>query len=283
MPSNYRVSITLYLVAFVLGNGVAFAQTPQRDPAIDRLAGETAQQVKKIHAKRILLSPLQNCLRDSLLCEQLDTALRDDLGSVGADPQFVTREEVKSALMKRGFMSIDAYNGEVLRLIASDLQADLLVIENMLWNPQIIGLSSEVIEIAKERSVGKFTEKFHTPFSPNDEPVLVKDEQTGVSLIVFPFSKRNYVIKVPTCNSCPAPLYSVEMLKAKYQGVVRLQATITEQGLPDQIGVVEAPNPVIAKSAIATAQRWHFNPAVGADGKSFAARMPIEVTFQLAQ
>jgi TonB family protein len=71
------------------------------------------------------------------------------------------------------------------------------------------------------------------------------------------------------------------MLKTKYEGVVRLRATITEEGLADQIIVIGAPNPAFADSAIATAQGWHFNPAIGADGKPLSVRMPVDVTFRV--
>jgi TonB family protein len=153
--------------------------------------------------------------------------------------------------------------------------------ENLLWNPQIVGLSSEVIDIAKGKSIGKFMERFQSPITTYDEPVLVKDEKSEVTLVVFPFSKGRYVVKIPTCDSCPSPVYSVEMLRTKYEGAVRLRATITEKGMADQIRVIGTPNPVFAESAIATAQGWHFNPATGVDGKPLSVRMPVDVTFRV--
>jgi TonB family protein len=215
-------------------------------------------------------------LRESSLCAQLETALHDALHRTGASVYFLTRDEVQGALTKRGFLSIDAYDGEVLRLIASDLHADLLVTENLMWNPQIVGLSAEIIDVPKLKSVGKYAGQLEIPVASSDEPLVIKDEESGASLIVF----GNKIIKFPSCDSCPDPLHSVGMLKANYEGAVRLMATVTASGMAEQIVVVSRVNPDVAQSAIETARQWHFHPAIGIDGQPFPARMPIEVSYR---
>jgi TonB family protein len=277
-----KASIAVAFMVFAMFGGTLLAQTPQRDQAIDRLAETSASQISTTHPKRILLSPLQNCLRESSICSQLETALRNALGNVSASSQFVGRDEVSRALTQHRLMEIDAYDDEVLRWIASDLRADLLVTEDLMWNPKINGLSTELIDVIKEQSIGKYIAPLADPVSTSDEPVLVKDEKSEVSLIVF-YSPTSG-IKVPTCDSCPAPsfsAYSDELRRTKYQSVVRLRATVTAEGAAKEIAVIGALNPLLAQSAIDTVRQWHFHPAIGADGKPFPTRRPVEVTFRL--
>jgi hypothetical protein len=120
-----------------------FAQGAQTDPAITQVALDTANQMDKSHPKVVLSGPLRNCLRESALCLQVEAALHEPLQRTGNDAYFLTRDELAGALTKRGFLGIDAYDGEVLRLIASDLHADLLLTEDLLWNPQITGLATK--------------------------------------------------------------------------------------------------------------------------------------------
>jgi len=282
----HKASIAVAFLVFALFGGTLLGQTPQRDQAIDRLADVSANQVSATHPKRILLSPLQNCLRESSICSQLETALHNSLGNVAAGSQFISRDEVSRALTKHRLMGIDAYDDEVLRLIASDLRADLLVTEDLMWSPQINGVSTELIDVAKEQSIGKYTAPLTDPVSSSDEPVFVpvfvKDEKSGVSLIVF-YSPTSS-IRLPTCDSCPAPSFSahsVEVPRTKLQSVVRLRATVTEEGVAKQIAVIGALNPLLAESAIDTVRQWHFHPAIGADGKPFPTRRSVEVSFRL--
>ena len=282
MISYRKASIAVAFIVFASSGGTLMSQTPQRDQAIDRLAEVSADQISTTHPKRILLSPLQNCLRERSICAQLETALQNALGNVAASPKFIGRAEVSRALTAHRLMEIDAYDDEVLRWIASDLRADLLVTEDLMWNPQINGLSTELIDVAKEQSIGKYTAPLVDPVSTSDEPVLVKDEKSGVSLIVFypPTSG----IKVPTCDSCPAPsfsAYSDELRRTRFQSVVRLRATVTAEGTAKQIAVIGALNPLIAESALDTVRQWHFHPAIGADGMPFPTRRSVEVSFRL--
>ena len=255
------------------------AQDSQRAQAIDRLAEMSASQITTTHPKRILVSPLQNCLRQNSICSQLETALQTALAKIGASPQFFSRDEVNRALAKRQLMEIDAYDGLVLRWIASDLRADLLVTEDLLWNPAINGVSTEIIDVAKDQSLGGYRVQI-VSVSASDEPVLVKDEKSEVSLIVYATSS----IKIPTCSSCPAPSLTAQsdaLLKERFRGVVPLRVTVTTEGIAKQITPIGALSTLLAQKAIDTVREWHFHPAIGADGKPFPARSSVEVTFRL--
>ena len=269
----------LVLLISLAAAAVSDQAQSQRDQAIDRLVEMSASQISTTHPKRILVSPLQNCLRQNSICSQLETALQTALAKIGASPQFFSRDEVNRALAKRRLMEIDAYDGLVLRWIASDLRADLLVTEDLLWNPAINGVSTEIIDVGKDQSLGGYRVQI-VSVSASDEPVLVKDEKSDVSLIVYATSS----IKVPTCSSCPAPSLTAQseaLLKESFRGVVPLRVTVTTEGIPKQITPIGALSTLLAQKAIDTVREWHFHPAIGADGKPFPARSSVEVTFRL--
>src|ERR1700730_2095052 len=88
-------------------------------------------------------------------------------------------------------------------------------------------------------------------------------------------------VGVPVCLYCPIPQYSDEARKAKYQGTVVLQVTITTDGRAVNISVVKGPGLGLEEKAIEAVKGWKFKPAVGPNGKVVPTIVPIEVTFRL--
>jgi|SRR6266478_429299 len=88
-------------------------------------------------------------------------------------------------------------------------------------------------------------------------------------------------VGVPVCIYCPTPQYSDEARKAKYQGTVVLQITVTLDGRAVNISVVKSPGLGLEEKAIEAVKTWKFKPAVGPSGKAVPVIVPIEVTFRL--
>src|ERR1700730_16313658 len=88
-------------------------------------------------------------------------------------------------------------------------------------------------------------------------------------------------VGVPVCLYCPIPQYSDEARKAKYQGTVVLQVTITTDGRAVNISVVKGPGLGLEEKAIEAVKGCKFKPAVGPNGKIVPTIVPIEVTFRL--
>lgn len=88
-------------------------------------------------------------------------------------------------------------------------------------------------------------------------------------------------VGVPVCLYCPIPQYSDEARKAKYQGTVVLQVTITTDGRAVNISVVKGPGLGLEEKAIEAVRSWRFKPAVGPNGRPVPTIVPIEVTFRL--
>jgi len=85
----------------------------------------------------------------------------------------------------------------------------------------------------------------------------------------------------PACIYCPQPEYSDEARKAKYQGTVLLDVTVTVDGRVINPIVIKGPGLGLEEKAIAAVKNWKLRPAVGPNGKPVNSRVQIEVLFHL--
>lgn len=85
----------------------------------------------------------------------------------------------------------------------------------------------------------------------------------------------------PTCLYCPSPSFTDEAVKAKYQGIVELVATITADGRATDIRVAKGIGLGLDEKAVEAVRNWRFKPALGPIGKPASVRQVIEVTFHL--
>jgi protein TonB len=85
----------------------------------------------------------------------------------------------------------------------------------------------------------------------------------------------------PQCIYCPPPEYSDEARKAKYQGVVTLEVTITSDGRVTDPVVIRGPGLGLDEKAIEGVKKWKMRAALGPNGKPVTCRAPVEVTFRL--
>jgi periplasmic protein TonB len=85
----------------------------------------------------------------------------------------------------------------------------------------------------------------------------------------------------PQCIYCPDPEYSDEARKAKYQGTVLLDVTVTTDGRIVNPVVIKGPGLGMEEKALAKVRTWKLRPALGPGGKPVNCRIQIEVTFHL--
>ncbi|HKW62963.1 MAG TPA: energy transducer TonB [Candidatus Acidoferrum sp.] len=85
----------------------------------------------------------------------------------------------------------------------------------------------------------------------------------------------------PACIYCPNPDYSEEARKAKYQGSVFLDITISADGRVTAERVLRGPGMGLEEKAIAAVKTWKLRPCSGRDGKAVACTAPVEVVFRL--
>jgi periplasmic protein TonB len=85
----------------------------------------------------------------------------------------------------------------------------------------------------------------------------------------------------PQCIYCPQPEYSDEARKAKYQGTVLLDVTVTADGRVLNPIVIKGPGLGLEEKALAKVKEWKMRAALGPGGKAVTCRVQIEVTFHL--
>jgi protein TonB len=85
----------------------------------------------------------------------------------------------------------------------------------------------------------------------------------------------------PTCFYTPDPKYSEEARKAKYQGTVVVQGTVTVDGRIIDIEIVKGPGLGLEEKTIEGLKDWRCKAALGPNGKPVPTRVPIEVVFRL--
>jgi TonB family protein len=88
-------------------------------------------------------------------------------------------------------------------------------------------------------------------------------------------------VGTPSCFYQPAPEYSEEARKTKYQGAVVVEGVINLDGKVTDIKVVKGVGMGLDENAVAAVKTWRCKPASGPSGKPVRTLVPIEVTFRL--
>ncbi len=257
----------------------------QTSPNIEKLAVLTAERVAKTHTRHVLTAPLQGCLLNPQVCEELDAALHTALKKVVSSAELMTREKAATLLKKHGLLALDAYNDLALRAVTPAAGADVLVTENLRWKPDAYELITQVFDAAHGEELREFKVSVSRSASDSDDlPMIFKDLESGASLVIpkrIPKRKESHPRYFPSCEKCPGPTYTPEERARGLEGMVAMLVTITEQGVAEHIVVVKSFDDAISRQAVKAVQGWKFKPAIGPDGKAFAIRQTIEVTFIL--
>jgi TonB family protein len=272
----FRLLLTIALVTTVPCLHARPQLSDQDSLQLNELANLTGIYILDDHPKSVIIAPRETCNLAPPICEAFDAALRTDLRRTIPGIGIVGREEAVSELKSKGFLAIDAYNPAALRVAALSLNSDAIVTEDLLWQNDGNVLRIMIYDVkTNERLVRPESLQVKifgiAPGLP-DNPFLVGDPDTGVSVIVFkgPMPKH---FAYPGCDRCPDPK------GVGHMGSVLVIGTITPEGKIESVSVVRTSGPDFTKAALDALRRWRFKPAVGMDGKAFATRSDIEVTF----
>jgi TonB family protein len=273
-------SCVLCAAALCLFSLPASGQTPAE---IQTIANRTAERVAKTHQLHVFVAGLQECKLDPEVCTLFEASVRADLEKIIPGVRFIKREGVINILEGRGFLAFDAYIPDVIKAVATSAGADILVTDTLQWQSDGYELTSEVFDAIQGKKLEQFRAKIARPVPDSGgEPLVYKDPASGASAIIFRGKQpRTPFVEYPACEKCPGAPYTLEARSNRIQGRVLLLLTVTEQGTAEQIGVVDGLGDGLTEQALEAIQSWHFKPATGKDGKPFATRMPVEVTFRL--
>ena len=256
--------------------GIPTCALSQDSSTIEGLASRTAHELITRNPKVLVIAPRESCNLDFQICETFDSALRSGLQHAVPGIRFIGATDAISDLKRNGFFAIDAYNSSALRLVARSMGSEIMVIEDLWWDKGECTLRIDIRDTKTDKRLvpfGSLAIKVprSVPDSP-DNPLLVSDPDVSVSVIVFkgPLPGR---FVYPGCDKCPNPK-SIGPV-----GRVELIGTISAQGRAESVSVVSSPSSTFTNAAIETLRGWRFRPAVGIDGKAFATRVDLEVSF----
>jgi TonB family protein len=255
-------------------------------PQIDRLAAQTAKRVAKTDGRRILTTPLSGCLGAPQLCTEFDAVLRANLEKLIPDAKFIEREEAVKHLSDHGFLGVDAYMG-ALDDVASDAGADVVVGEDFQRRRGVCILRTTLADAKHLFSLGAFSTGIPCSSVQTKTALsLLRDPSSGVSLIVplpqLPDDPPGASpIRYPSCLSCPDPHYTGYAKEKRIQGSVQILITVTERGTVENARAIGAVEVDLELASLRAVSGWQLKPAVGADGKPFRVRIPVEMTFRL--
>ena len=267
----------IVLLGLSLVAAIPISVLAQDTSAVEELAQRTAEELVKRKPTVLLIAPRGSCNLDPRICQTFDSALRSDIQQRIPGIRFVGNAEAFRDLKRNGFLGLDAYDISALRLVAVSEGSEILVTEDLWWEKNGYSLRIDV----RESKTGKRLVPFHSfetkiarsiPDSP-ENPMIITDPDANVSVIIF---KGNLPPRFvyPGCDRCPDPK-SIGLA-----GAVEAMGTITPQGKVQSVSIISSPNAVFTKAALEALQTWRFRPAVGTDGKAFATRVNLVVTFR---
>jgi protein TonB len=85
----------------------------------------------------------------------------------------------------------------------------------------------------------------------------------------------------PSCFYMPNPPYSEEARKAKYSGVVLVDAVVTVDGRVTEPRVIKSPGLGLDDTTVQTMRTWRCKAALGPNGHPVPTRVQFEVNFRL--
>jgi TonB family protein len=273
-------STVLCATALCLFSLPVSGQTPAE---IENLAARTAERAAKTHQLHIFVAGLQECQLEVEDCTLFEASIRADLEKMIPGVHFVKRESVINILEGRGFLAFDAFIPNVLKAVAQQAGADILVTETLQWQRDGYDLTSEVYDVVQHKKLEQFKARIARPVPDSGgEPLVFTDPESRASVILLRGKQvRPPFIGYPACDKCPDPSYTPKARADRIQGHVLILVTVTEQGIADHIGVIDGLEDGLTEQAVEAVRSWHFKPATGKDGKPFATRVPLEVTFRL--
>ncbi len=283
MARSLRATLSACALSAATLCAFSFTVSGQTPMEIETLANRTAERVIKTHRQHFLVAGLYGCQLETEMCTLFEASLDAKLEKMVADVRFAKRENVVNILEGRAFIALDAYFSQVLEAAAINAGADILVTDNLEWQNDGYELTSEVFDAVQQKKLDQFRIKIRRSMPDSGgEPFVFKDLESGISFII-PRGKQSghSVIDRAECIKCPDPSYTPEARAHRLEGRVVLLATITEQGVAEQIGVLDALKDGLTNQAVEAVRNWRLKPAIGKDGKPMATRVPIEVTFRL--
>ena len=251
----------------------------QRLIAIEELASTLAEQIAKSGKKKVVVTDLEGPgAKPVPLGAWLADQLSASLTKAGKNLEVIDRARLRAALEQRQLSTKDIENPKIASMLAELIGAEVVVKGSFAAAQNGVGITLAASEVPNRMTLGTTSGKI--PMTKQMEAILEVPLQTlpprdGV------FKPGTGGVGYPSCVHCPSPSYTGEARRAKLNGMVVLQATITPQGEVSDMAVVKGPGFGLERNAVEAVRNWRFKPATDQDGKPVAVRVLIEVKFAI--
>jgi len=217
---------------------------------------------------------------------QLADSISAELLAQGSGIQIVDRSRLQEYLVRERIPSSALKDREAARWLATELQANVVLIGNIEQLGDRFNLLTELLNIFNDKVgtqeamwivISEPQEAF-APFEPYDADRQRPTSSAGASPT---FRAGVNGTRIPECIYCPLPLYSSAAQKAKFKGKVVLEVTVTEDGRAGDISVLKGIPFGLNGVATNAVRAWKFKPGTDKGGMPVTVAVPIEMTFNL--
>lgn len=259
--------------------GLGLLPAPAQAQDVNDLAERTAARVVQANPQRILIIKKTGCLAEVAKCTELNDSLGAELKKALPGVKLISQEDFAVMVKQHGFLTLDAYNDAVVKLIAPETGAQIAVDETVAFVAGRAQLETEIMDVAKLEWLQIYDSDLPGVSSADQEPFLYRDPETGVALIVprgKPAGPKG--IKPPICNYCPSP-YPAQAQALGLRAVVKLLLTVNAKGIPENVNILDSPSKIFTDAAVTAVAGWRFKSPTDEDGKHVSVRIPMEANY----
>jgi hypothetical protein len=262
--------------------------TPTPMPSFEGLAAFIAQQIEKKHLKNVIVIGVAGPKADEPT--QFGLELGDKFSAALArqskEFQVGERGQLRDFVKKNRVSDVMVVSDALANWIAAKVGAGGYVLLKFL-KVSNAEADVEAILYGTDKDDGKFLEASNTTIDLSADEYL-----NGFRAIDSDWNKETYTReeykqlppdRQPSCISCPTPQYTQAGRKERATNeMVEMDLTVFPDGTAGDIAIIKSARYGLTASSLETIlQKWKFKPALDADGKAMAVRVPVETLFQL--
>jgi TonB family protein len=270
-----RTARVLLLVSFVLAAaGSARAQLPDMQVLADQMAQAASDSkvptvvVIDFYGPDDKFTNLGVTLADRFDEEFRKTTARDAIRDRGPMRDWLKKKDWPLS----AFRSID-----LSLWVAGQLNIDAVIEGNISMQQNEITVEANLYRVDTRQWVKSF--EVSSPMSAEVKTLSASFPEADYRFdpAIAVAGQNGYTI--PTCVSCPEPLYGEDAIRHHTQGSVLLTAVIGADGSTGKLTVRQAMPDGLTDAALETVHQWKFAPATGPDGKPATVQHTVRITF----
>jgi TonB family protein len=286
MRARSGIFAVLAAAFVVAASAPAFAQESDLDP----LAKKFADRLKTGPARVIIAGFLDSRGLRSPLGMQLASEFFAALHRTSPGLEAVPYEEFNRVRKEELWTERDARDFAVVRSLAAELSARLLITGNYERQKDTLRLTVQAFDFRKDREVARASATLALTAERVrlDEQVFElrrreKDPRPPKTLAEYSgpvYQPGKDGVGFPECQRCPEPAYTQEARAEKYTARVLLRIVVTPEGRAVNIRAEKSAKYGLTEAAVRAVEKWKFKPA-RRNGQPVPVEVMIEVTFRL--